>query len=285
MQTEATRANMRAGAAKEDNADMQTETTKADMQTGATKKDKTGIQVRTIKQDTTLSRRTIVATVMIVVCIPITIAVGIVFFGDRSYYAVSLAVIVLSMIPFALVFENRKPQARELVIIAVMVALAVAGRAAFFMVPQFKPVVAIVIIAGVSLGAESGFIIGALTGFASNFFFGQGPWTPWQMFAFGIIGFLAGILFSKGVLVKKRLPLCIFGGLATLILYGLVMDSASIMIFTQTLTRESILSVYLMGVPFNAIHAAATIVFLLILARPMVEKLDRVKKKYGLIEP
>jgi energy-coupling factor transport system substrate-specific component len=267
---------MQTGAAKEGMVKMQTETAI---------KNKAATQVRTVKKDSTLSKRTIVAAVMIFVCIPVFIGVGIVFLGDRSYYAISLAVIVLSMIPFALVFENRKPQARELVIIAVMVAIAVAGRAAFFMVPQFKPVVAIVIIAGVSLGAESGFIVGALTGFVSNFFFGQGPWTPWQMFAFGIIGFLAGILFSKGILVKKRLPLCIFGGLSTLILYGLVMDTASISIFTQTLTRESVLSVYLMGIPFNAIHAAATVVFLLLLAGPMTEKLDRVKKKYGLIEP
>ena len=92
------------------------------------------------------------------------------------------------MLPFFLVFENRRPQAREVVVIAVMAALAVAGRAAFFMLPQFKPTAAIVIIAGVGLGAEAGFLTGALAGFVSNFFFGQGPWTPWQMFAFGIPG-------------------------------------------------------------------------------------------------
>jgi hypothetical protein len=84
-----------------------------------------------------------------------------------------------------------------MVIIAVLCGIAVAGRAAFFMLPQFKPVVAIVIIAGASLGAESGFIVGALSGFVSNFIFGQGPWTPWQMFAFGMIGFIAGLLFCK----------------------------------------------------------------------------------------
>jgi energy-coupling factor transport system substrate-specific component len=221
---------------------------------------------------------------MILLCIPLTIAAGILFLNDRSYYIVSLIIIVLAMLPFALVFEGRKPQARELACIAVLVAIAVAGRAAFFMVPQFKPVVALVIIAGVSFGAESGFIVGALTGFVSNFIFGQGPWTPWQMFAFGIIGFLAGLLFSKGILSGKTLPLCIFGGLATFIIYGLFMDTASVMMFTYDLTRETVLTTYALGIPFNLIHAAATVIFLLILSKPMTEKLTRIKKKYGLID-
>lgn len=137
------------------------------------------------------------------------------------------------MIPFAMVFENRKPQARELIVIAVLAAIAVAGRAAFFMLPQFKPVVAIVIIAGVSLGAEAGFLVGAVAGFVSNFFFGQGPWTPWQMFCFGIIGFLAGIFFKKGLLKKNKLSLCIFGGLATFFVYGGIINIGSLMMFTS----------------------------------------------------
>lgn len=69
------------------------------------------------------------------------------------------------MIPFFMVFEKRKPQARELIIIATLSAIAVAGRAAFFMLPNFKPVCAIVIIAGVCFGAESGFLVGAVSGF------------------------------------------------------------------------------------------------------------------------
>ena len=83
------------------------------------------------------------------------------------------------MLPFFMVFEDRRPQAREVVIIAAMAGLGVAGRVAFFMVPQFKPAAAVVIISGVCLGGEAGFLTGALVGFVSNFFFGQGPWTPW----------------------------------------------------------------------------------------------------------
>ncbi|MDR0852342.1 MAG: ECF transporter S component [Clostridiales Family XIII bacterium] len=240
--------------------------------------------MQTSETKVTGQKRTIVAAVMILFCIPLTIAIGILFLNDRSYYPISLMIILFATLPFAMVFESRKPQARELVIIAVLVAIAVAGRTAFFMVPQVKPVIAIVIIAGVSLGAESGFIVGALTGFVSNFIFGQGPWTPWQMFAFGIIGFLAGLLFSKGILSGKTLPLSIFGGLAAFMIYGLLLDTAAVMMFTSTWTKASILSTYMLGVPFNLIHGASTILFLLILSRPMTEKLTRIKKKYGLVE-
>src|SRR5665647_107996 len=145
-----------------------------------------------------------------------TIACGMIFLDDRRYYFISLLMIAYAIIPFFVRFEKRKPQSREVVIIAVMVAIAVAGRATFFMVPQFKPVVAIVIISGVCLGKEAGFLIGAMTGFVSNFIFGQGPWTPWQMFCFGIIGFVAGILFEKSLVLKtprkRQIVLCIYGG-------------------------------------------------------------------------
>lgn len=117
-----------------------------------------------------LSRRTLLAGLLIFVVIPATILLGIFVLDDRKYYFISLLIVLYTMIPFAMVFENRKPQARELIVIAVLAAIAVAGRAAFFMLPQFKPVVAIVIIAGVSLGAEAGFLVGAVAGFVSNFF-------------------------------------------------------------------------------------------------------------------
>lgn len=230
-----------------------------------------------------LNKRTIVASLMILLCIPAVILFGFYFLEDRRYYVVSLLVICLSMIPFFMVFESRKPQARELVVLAVLIAIAVAGRAAFFMLPQFKPVVAIVIIAGVCLGAESGFLVGSMTGFVSNFFFGQGPWTPWQMFCFGIIGFLAGLLFQKGLLRRTRRQLCIFGGLATFFIYGGLIDIWTILMMTPEPTLETAAIVYGAGLWFNIIHSAATVIFLLFLSNPMIEKLDRIKLKYGLL--
>ncbi|MCL2839001.1 MAG: ATP-binding cassette domain-containing protein [Oscillospiraceae bacterium] len=235
-------------------------------------------------QPRNLSKRTIIAAIMILLTIPLTIFVGIHFFGDRRFYFISMLIMLQTMLPFALVFEGRKPEARELVIIAVLCALAVAGRAAFFMLPQFKPVIAIVIIAGVAFGGEAGFLVGAMTMFVSNMYFGQGPHTPWQMFAMGMIGFLAGALFHKGILSRKTIPLCIFGAFATFIIYGGIMNSSTVLMFQPHPTIEMFIMSYFYGAPFDIIHALATMTFLLLISRPMLEKLNRIKLKYGLIE-
>ena len=193
-------------------------------------------------------------------------------------------ILLETMIPFFMVFENRRPQARELIIISVLCAIAVAGRAAFFMLPQFKPVVAIVIIAGICFGGETGFLVGAVTGFVSNFFFGQGPWAPWQMFAFGIIGFVAGILFRKSLIPKTKLSLCIFGFLSTVLIYGGIINPASVIMWQGNINMDMILASYAMGLPFDLIHATSTAFFLWFIAEPMIDKLERIKIKYGLIE-
>ena len=231
-----------------------------------------------------LSKRTVAAAVMILLAIPVTIYIGSYFFGDRKYYFISMLIILETMLPFALIFEGRKPQARELVIIAVMCAVAVAGRAAFFMLPQFKPVAAVVIITGVAFGGEAGFIVGAMTVFVSNMFFGQGPWTPWQMFSFGIIGFLAGVLFKKGILRRNTAALCVYGGLATLFIYGILMDSSFVFMYQTQIKKEMFFAAFLHGITLNLIHAWATFVFLAVISQPLLEKLDRIKIKYGLID-
>ncbi|MEG1441673.1 MAG: ATP-binding cassette domain-containing protein, partial [Oscillospiraceae bacterium] len=236
------------------------------------------------KNNEKLTKRTLMALAMIVLAIPLTIYVGIYFFGDRKYYFISLLIILETLLPFAMVFEKRKPQARELVIISVLCAIAIGGRAAFFWVPQVKPVIAIVIIAGVAFGGETGFLVGAITGFVSNMFFGQGPWTPWQMFAFGIIGFLAGVLFQKGLLSRKKTPLCIFGGVATLCIYGLIMNASAVLTWQTAPKFSMFLATIVTGFPFDLIHAVSTMIFLWFISKPMLEKLDRIKVKYGLIE-
>lgn len=227
--------------------------------------------------------KNITTALIIIILIPATIFFGMYFLDDRKYYIVSLLIICYTMVPFFMAFESRKPQARELIVIAVLVAIAVAGRAAFFMVPQFKPVVALVIIAGISFGGEVGFLVGAMTGFVSNFFFGQGPWTPWQMFCFGIIGFIAGVLHEKHMLKSTRRQLCIFGGLSTFFIYGGLVDIWTIFMFTPDPQIETAGLVYGAGLWFNLVHAAATVIFLYFLANPMIEKLERIKIKYGML--
>lgn len=243
-------------------------------------------QVRKIRDDRRLGRRTRLSLVLLLLGIPLTILFGIYFLNDRSAVFIGLCIVCLSMLPFAMVFEDRRPQARELLLIAVLSAIAVAGRAAFFMLPQFKPMAAIVILAGVTLGPEAGFLTGTISGFVSNFFFGQGPWTPWQMFSFGIIGFLAGLLFFRRSRSGRghRLVLCLYGGLSVLFLYGALMDLSGLISTYGHITWSLAAARLISGFPFNLIHAAATVFFLFILSGPMERKIRRIQQKYGLLQ-
>ena len=231
-----------------------------------------------------LSGRTKLASVLSLLLVPLTIFIGIVYFGKRSYGVVSILVLLECMAPFALIFEGRKPKARELVLITALCALAVAGRAALFMLPGFKPVAALVILSGVAFGGETGFLVGAMSMLTSNVLFGQGPWTPFQMFAMGLIGFLAGVSFQKGLLRAGRAPLAIFGAVSVVLVYGGIMNPASAILYQPNLSLSVLKAYYLTGFPFDLVHAAATALFLWFGAEPMLEKLERVKRKYGLTE-
>ena len=231
-----------------------------------------------------LSKRTRITLLLTLLAIPLTIWAGLQLNGGRKYMLISFAIIFETMLPFFLIFEGRKPQARELVILSVLSALAIGGRAVFFALPGFKPVAAMVILSGVAFGGEAGFMVGAMTMFCSNVLFGQGPWTPWQMFAMGIMGMLAGILFRKGLLHRNRLSLSVYGGLVTLLIYGGIMNPASVLMYQANPNWQMILTAYITGVPADAVHALATAAFLWFLSESMLEKLDRVKVKYGLLE-
>ena len=248
------------------------------------KADRPDYLIQTPVEKRKLQKRTVTATLLILLLIPLTLFVGVYYFAGRKYYFISLLILLECMLPFFLIFEGRKPQARELVLIAVLVALNVAGRAAFFMLPEFKPVVAMTILAGVAFGGETGFLVGAMTMLVSNMLFSQGPWTPWQMFSMGIIGWLAGVLYRKGVLRRGRLSLCIFGVIASTIIYGGIMNPASALMWSNTINWKIILSYYVTGLPVDLVRAIATFILLWLGAEPMLEKLDRIKTKYGLAE-
>ena len=228
-----------------------------------------------------LDKRTKAALLMTLLAIPLTIFIGYFYFGDRRYYLISLLILAETMLPFFLVFEHRKPQARELILIAVLCAIGIAGRAAFLFLPNFKPVTALVILAGVALGGEAGFLVGALTMLLSNMYFQQGPWTPYQMFAMGIIGLLAGVLFRKGLLRRGRLSLSLFGGICAFVIYGGIMNPAAMLMY-QPIPSWSLLAAYFVqGVPVDLVHAVSTFLFLWLLSQPMLKILDRIKTKYG----
>lgn len=228
--------------------------------------------------------RTWVSLAVMMLTLPFILYLSVRYFHGRKYLLCSLIVVLFAMAPFFMVFEGRKPQAREIMVISVLAAIGVAGRAAFYMLPHFKPIAAVVILTGVSFGGEAGFLVGCMIMMVSNMFMGQGPWTPWQMFSYGIIGFLAGILFQKGVLKPKKLSLCIYGFLSVIFIFGGIMNPASILMSYGTITWESLLAYYISGLPVDLVQAVSTVIFLLLMSRPLLEKLERIKKKYGLIE-
>ena len=243
-----------------------------------------GLIIRQMKRSGKISRRTWFAFLLMLLIVPVILFLSVRIWNGRKYLLCSLVVVIAAMLPFFMIFEGRKPKAREIMVISVLAALGVAGRAAFFMVPSFKPVAAIVILSGVSFGGEAGFLVGSLTMLISNMFMGQGPWTPWQMFAYGMIGFLAGILYQKGVLKARKVDLCIYGFLSVFLIYGGIMNPASILMSYGYITKSSLIAYYISGAPVDLVHAFSTVIFLWFLSRPLLEKLERVKTKYGLIQ-
>lgn len=195
----------------------------------------------------------------------------------REVLAVSLAIVVVVVAFFLIWLEKKNTSSRQLTVIAALIALGVAGRAAFFMFPQFKPVGAIVIISGAILGPEVGFIVGSMTMLISNIFFAQGPWTPWQMIAFGLIGFIVGLLTHAKILKPTRLSLCWFGFISIIVIYGGIMNPASVLMYTSEINWKLILAAYISGAPMDLVHAIATIFFLWFLSKPIIKKLSRIQ--------
>lgn len=199
---------------------------------------------------------------------------------SRSYYFGALLLVAVALVLFLHHFEKRKPRVRELVLIAVMAALIVGGRIIFFMLPQMKPVAAMIIITGICLGPETGSLVAVVSVLVSNIFFGQGPWTPWQMFAFGVIGYLAGKLFGKKESSEKT-AVCFYGFFSVLLIYGGIMNPAALMMYSADISPASLAAVYLSGLPMDLLHAEATVLFLWLGYEPIRKKLLRVKWKYG----
>jgi len=210
-----------------------------------------------------------------------TIIGGTFLFENQYYYVASLLFVIYTFIMVFSRFDKKQFNTKKLVVIAVLIALAVAGRIGFSFLPQFKPAVAIIIITAVCFGAEIGFMSGALTGLISNFYFGQGPWTPWQMFCLGLIGLFAGLIFY-GRKKQNIIVLCIYGIISAIVIYGGIMNPISVMLFEPNINHKMIIGSYISGISFDAVHAVSTVIFLVLLAKPMVRLIERIKVKYDL---
>lgn len=216
---------------------------------------------------------------ILLLIIPSMILIGGLIFREKYYAWISLCVAVLSVIPLFYCFEQKENSSKELIVISVMIAISVVGRFIFAWLPGFKPVTALTIIAAVYLGKETGFVVGALSAVVSNFYFGQGPWTPFQMFAWGVLGFIAGLITKY--LQKNKAILCIYGAFAG-ILFSATMDIWTALWADGNLNLSRYFSVFLASLPVTIEYAVSNVIFLLLLSKPIGEKLERLKKKYGL---
>lgn len=242
----------------------------------------------------------LVAELIAIVAVPAVLIVCAMLRFEQTAL-LSFGVVLASLGVFFAGFEGARPRMRDIMPIVVLAALAAAGRILFAPIPDFKPVSAIAIIAGAAFGRRSGFMVGALAALASNFFFGQGPWTPWQMYAWGLVGYLAGALAQTGLfngtIARKSTdkktasswlrsavatsPLYIYGFVSGP-LYGLILNTWSLVGFFHPQSFGQFMAVYAAALPFDILHGVATVVFLLALYAPWHRKLDRVKRKYGI---
>lgn len=215
----------------------------------------------------------------LVILVPLTVILGVIMFHDRAYAWISLCVAVFSCVPLFLSFEKRNNNTTKLVILAVMIALSVAGRFLFSFIPHFKPVTAMVVITGIYMGYEYGFICGAFTALISNFIFGQGPWTPFQMFAWGLIGLIAGLL---GKYFEKNLVLLLIYGAIAGVLFSLLMDVWTTLWYDGGFNIARFVTNVVTAIPVTLTYSISNIVFLFVLIKPIGKKLDRIRMKYGL---
>ncbi len=213
------------------------------------------------------------------VAVPLVAILGATLFGGRQWDIAAVLTAFLCCVPFFLSFESRKPAAREVVLIAVMTAFSVAGRVIFAAIPFFKPVTAIVVVAAMYFGPQAGFMTGAMSALISNIWFGQGAWTPFQMFCWGFIGWLAGMLNRRRWLEKTWL-LCVYGAFSGA-LYSLVMDMWTVFSADGAFTLTRWLAVTVSSLPIMAVYCVSNVVFLLLLRKPLGKKLERLKTKFG----
>ena len=219
-------------------------------------------------------RNTIKYALPFVVIPGVTLA-GSMLVSEKRHLFVSLGVTLLSLLLFYSGVERKDIGTRRMVGVSVMSAFAIFGR----LLPYFKPVTAITTISAMYFGPEAGFLVGSLSAFLSNFYFGQGPWTAFQMLALGLIGFFAGLL---GKQLKDSRPLLLTYGVVSGLAYSFIMDIWTVLWYAGGFDGKLYLAALTSAVPYTVSYAFSNFIFLYILAKPVGRKLERVRIKYGL---
>lgn len=195
-----------------------------------------------------------------------------------SWEAVSFLILGAGLLAGFAWYERSRPPSQIVALVAALAALAIAGRIAFAAFPNVKPTTDIVIFAGYALGPAPGFAVGALTALVSNIWFGQGPWTPWQMAGWGLCGLLGAALALGGRNVG-RLTLAAVCGAAG-VAYGALLNFSLMATYGGDLTFRHFLVLESRAVPFDAAHAIGNITFALIAGPAMIRMLVRFRERF-----
>lgn len=219
-----------------------------------------------------------IAECLLLLLVPVMLCVC-AYFQFENTALITIVTVICSLLPFFFKFEKELPAPKDFMPVVILAAIACAGRIIFAPFPNFKPVSAIVILSGAYFGKEKGFLTGSLAALASNMFFGQGAWTPWQMYAWGLIGFISGTLQSKNLLDK---PFVLYSyGFFSAFLYGFLLDAWHIVGFITPFSVEAALLAFGAGIPFSLSQAVATVLFLIPIYKPWGKKIKRIQTKYG----
>lgn len=205
---------------------------------------------------------------------------SVILFNYHAYLLLSFIIIGIIMIPFFVRFEMRAITSREIVILAILAAIAAVSRVPFAPLPSVQPTSFVIMMAGLVFGAESGFIVGAVAAIVSNIFLGQGPWTPWQMYAWGMIGMTAGLLRNTWWM-KKMWGKLLFGFVWGY-LFGWFMNFWIIVGALEYFTWEYFIGIYVASIYFDLAHGLSNVFFLAVFSTSWLRILERFKRKYGL---
>ncbi len=195
-----------------------------------------------------------------------------------SWQMASFAILAVVLLGGFAWYERSRPPSQVVALVAALAALAIAGRIAFAAIPNVKPTTDIVILAGYALGPAPGFAVGALTALVSNFWFGQGPWTPWQMLGWGLCGILGAALAVR-MRDPGRMTLAIVCGLAG-IGYGALLNFSLMATYGGDLSLERFLTLEARGLPFDAAHAVGNFTLALIAGPAMIRMLARFRRRF-----
>lgn len=222
--------------------------------------------------------------ILLAVLAPIICVISAFSIESSYYYIPSVMLILVAILAFYFSFESRKIKTAELVILAMMICICVSSRAFFAFIPQVKPLCAFVCITGICLGANAGFIVGSLSMFVSNFFFGQGAYTPFQMLGMGLVGFLCGVIFYKKSYSKNKILTSLISSVLCFFIYGIIVDLSSVLLYVAEYNFSSIISIFITGAAFNLIHAVTTGIILFLILDAMRKKFTRLTVKYEIFD-